>query len=140
MHFGLLDDPGELRFDANGEAFKTLEFAMNMEELPKYITGIRAPLSIDAEMSFEMDLNVPEFMKLTRIDIACGKDMTTATLICRDPYQVQRKRHKKKRINKKWAKKYGYVTKFRNYKLENVEIHQDGGILDIASKRGYFLV
>ena len=113
MRFGLLDGPGELRFDANGEAFKTLEFAMDMEELPKYITGI---------------------------DIACGKDMTTATLICRGIYQVQRKRHKKKRINKKWAKKYGYVTKFRNYQLENVEIHQDGGILDIASKRGYFLV
>ena len=140
MHFGLLDGPGELRFDANGEVFKTLEFAMDMKELPKYITGIRAPLSIDAEMSFEMELNVPEFMKLTRIDIACGKDMTTATLICLDPYQVQRKRHKKKRINKKWAKKYGYATKFRNYKLENVEIHQDGEILDIASKRGYFLV
>lgn len=140
MHFELLDGPGELRFDANGEVFKTLEFAMDMEELPKYITGIRAPLSIDAEMSFEMDLNVPEFMKLTRIDIACGKDMTTATLICRDPYQVQRRHHKKKRINKKWAKKYGYVTKFRNYKLENVEIHQDGGMLDIAYKRRYFLV
>ena len=132
MHFGLLDGPGELRF-------KELEFSMDMEELPKYITGIRAPLSIDAEMSFEMDLNVPEFMKLTRIDIACGKDMA-ATLICRGPYQVQRKRHKKKRINKKWAKKYGYVIKFRDYQLENVEIHQDGGILDIAAKRGYFLV
>ena len=140
MRFGLLDGPGELRFDANGEVFKELEFAMDMDELPKYITGIRAPLSIDAEMSFEMDLNVPEFMKLTRIDIACGKDMTTATLICHDPYQVQRRHHKKKRINKKWARKYGYVTKFRNYQLENVEIHQDGGILDIAAKRGYFLV
>ena len=140
MHFGLLDSPGELRFDANREVFKELEFAMDMEELPKYITGIRAPLSIDAEMSFEMDLNVPEFMKLTRIDIACGKDMTTATLIGRTPYQVQRRHHKKKRINKKWAKKYGYVTKFRNYKLENIEIHQDGEILDIAAKRGYFLV
>lgn len=140
MHFGLLDGPGELRFDANGEVFKELEFAMDMEELPEYITGIRAPLSIDAEMSFEMDLNVPEFMELTGIDIACGKDMTTATLICQNPYQVQRRHHKKKRINKKWAKKYSYVTKFRNYQLENLEIHQDGGILDIAAKRGYFLV
>ena len=140
MHFGLLDGPDELRFDDNGEVFKELELAMNMDELPKYITGIRAPLSIDAEMSFEMDLNVPEFMNITGIDIACGKDMTTTTLICHDPYQVQRRHHKKKRINKKWAKKYGYVTKFRDYQLENVEIHQDGGILDIAAKRGYFLV
>lgn len=40
MHFGLLDSPGELRFDANRESFKTLEFAMDMEELPKYIIGI----------------------------------------------------------------------------------------------------
>ena len=131
MHFGLLDGSGELQFDANGEVFKELEFAMDMEELPKYITGIRAPLSIDSEMSFEMDLNVPYFMELTGIDIARGMDMTAATLICHDPYQVQRRRNKKKRINKKWAKKYGYVTKFRNYQLENVEI---------AAKRGYFLV
>ena len=131
MHFGLLDGPGELRFDANGEAFKTLEFAMDTEELPEYITGIRTPLSIDAEISFEMDLNDPVFMKLTGIDIARGTDMTAVTLIGRTPYQVQRRHHKKKRINKKWAKKYGYVTKFRNYQLENVEI---------AAKRGYFLV
>lgn len=131
MHFGLLDGPGEQRFDANGEVFKELEFAMDMEELPKYITDIRAPLSIDSEMSFEMDLNVPYFMELTGIDIARGMDMTAATLICRDPYQVQLRRNKKKRINKKWAKKYGYVTKFRNYQLENVEI---------AAKHGYFLV
>ena len=140
MHFGLLNGPGELRFDANGEAFKALEFAMEADELPEYVTGIRTPLSIDAEMSFEMDLNVPAFMKLTGIDIANGKSMTAATLIGRTPYQVQRRRHKKKRINKKWAKRYGYVTKFREYRLENVEIHQDGGILDIAAKRGYFLV
>lgn len=140
MHFGLLDGPGELRFDTNREVFKTLEFAMDMEEFPKYITGIRAPLSIDAGMSFEMDLNVPVFMNLTGIDIARGADMTAVTLIGRDPYQVQCRRHKKKRINKKWAKKYGYVTKFRNYQLENVEFHQDDGMLDIASKRRYFLV
>ena len=131
MHFGLSDGPGELRSYANREAFKELEFAMDMDELPKYITGIRAPLSIDSEMSFEMDLNVPYFMELTGIDIARGIDMTAATLICHDPYQVQRRHHKKKRINKKWAKKYGYVTKFRNYRLENVEI---------AAKSGYFLV
>lgn len=140
MHFRLLDGSGELRFEANEEVFKILEVAMDTEELPEYITGIRTPLSIDAEMSFEMDLNVPAFMKLIGIDIASGTDMTDITLINRTPYQVQRRRHKKKRINKKWAKKYGYVTKFREYRLENVEIHQDGWIFDISSKRGYFLV
>lgn len=97
MHFGLLG-PGELRFDANEEAFKALEFAMEADELPEYVTGIRTPLSIDAEMSFEMDLNVPVFMKLTGIDIARGTDMTAVTLIGRTPYQVQRRHHKKKSV------------------------------------------
>ena len=129
MNFGLIG-PGELRFDADGEAFKALEFDTDVEELPEYVTGIRTPLSIDAEMSFEMDLNVPAFMKLTGIDIAQGTDATAATLIGRTPYQIQRRRHKKKRINKKWAKRYGYVTKFREYRLENVEIHQDGDRLN----------
>ena len=131
MNIGLLG-PGELRFDANGEAFKTLEFSMNVEELPEYITGIRAPLSIDAEMSFEMDLNVPAFMKMTGIDIANSTDATAATLVCRSPYQVQRRRHKKKRINKKWAKRYGYMTKFREYRLEDVGIRQKDDMLEFV--------
>lgn len=139
MHFGLLG-PGELRFDANGEAFKSLEFAMEADELPEYVTGIRTPLSIDAEMSFEMDLNVPAFMKLTGIDIANGKSVTAATLIGRTPYHVQRRRHKKKRINKKWAKRYGYVTKFQNYQLEDVEIRQKDDMLEFVGRKHSWLL
>ena len=30
-------------------------------------------------------------------------------------YLIQVRTHKKKRINKKWAKRYGYVTKYKSF-------------------------
>lgn len=32
-----------------------------------------------------------------------------------NPYLVQVRTHKKKRINKKWAKRYGYITKYKTF-------------------------
>lgn len=40
-------------------------------------------------------------------------------LLGENPYLVQVRTHKKKRINKKWAKRYGYITK---YKLFNTVV------------------
>lgn len=40
-------------------------------------------------------------------------------LLGENPYLIQVRTHKKKRINKKWAKRYGYVTK---YKLFNTVV------------------
>lgn len=40
-------------------------------------------------------------------------------LLGENPYFVQRRSHRKKRINKKWAKRYGYITK---YKLFNTVV------------------
>lgn len=36
-------------------------------------------------------------------------------ILGRDPYLVQARTHRKKRTNKKWAKRYGYVTKYRAF-------------------------
>lgn len=36
-------------------------------------------------------------------------------LLGENPYLVQARTHKKKRINKKWAKKYGYVTRYKTF-------------------------
>jgi len=36
-------------------------------------------------------------------------------ILGRDPYLVQRRTHRKYRTNKKWAKRYGYVTKYRAF-------------------------
>lgn len=36
-------------------------------------------------------------------------------LLGENPYLVQARSHKKKRINKKWAKRYGYITKYKSF-------------------------
>ena len=40
-------------------------------------------------------------------------------LLGENPYLIQARTHKRKRINKKWAKRYGYITK---YKLFNTVV------------------
>lgn len=37
------------------------------------------------------------------------------TLLGEAPYLIQARIHKKKRINKKWAKRYGYTTKYKSF-------------------------
>lgn len=37
------------------------------------------------------------------------------TLLGENPYLTQVRTHKKKRINKKWAKRYGYATKYKSF-------------------------
>ena len=39
------------------------------------------------------------------------------TLLGENPYLIQARTHKKKRINKKWAKRYGYVTKYKSFNI-----------------------
>lgn len=36
-------------------------------------------------------------------------------LLGENSYLVQARIHKKKRINKKWAKRYGYITKYKTF-------------------------
>lgn len=53
-------------------------------------------------------------------DLSHSDDMTGYVVEGQLPYQVQARRHKKKRINKKWAKRYGYITKFKTVRLTDV--------------------
>ena len=112
-------------FDHIGRAFEIDNDGM----LPEYAKRFSAPMSADAEVSFKCDIDTSLFAKLIGIDLADGQDATCASMIFQKPYQVQRKHHKKKRINKKWAKRYGYVTKFKTYRMEEVSIEQNEGTL-----------
>ena len=103
--------------------------------VPEYVERFTAPISAEAEISFECDINTSLFAKLTGVDLAQGRDATCASVIFQKPYQVQRKHHKKKRINKKWAKRYGYVTKFKTYQLEDVHIEQNEGALSFTGQK-----
>ena len=120
-----------LNFDHIGRAFEIDNDSM----LPEYVKRFSAPMSADAEVSFECDINTSLFAKLIGIDLADGQDATCASMVFQKAYQVQRRRHKKKRINKKWAKRYGYVTKFKTYQLEDVHIEQNEGALSFTGQR-----
>ena len=101
---------GNQEFDLS-KKFTSLEFsALNP---PEYIQNCYIPMSTNAEIEFECEINAPLFRQLTGVDTSPYNDMTSFGVVFKFPYQVQKRRHKKKRINKKWAKRYGYVTKFK---------------------------
>lgn len=87
----------------------------DLEEFPEYVRSINIPISASAEFEIEAD-----------IDAAALGSAKSFSMTFRNPYQVQRRKHKKKRINKKWAKRYGYVTKFRTYQVDQVHFTDDG--------------
>ncbi len=87
---------------------------------PTYIRSINRPLSADAECTLECEIDAPMYNRLIGFDASPFPDATGFSVVFSKPCQVQRRRHKKKRINKKWAKRYGYVTKFKKYRLNEV--------------------
>lgn len=107
----------------------------NDSMLPEYAKRFSAPMFADAEISFECDIDTSLFAKIIGIDLAQGQDASCSRIMFQKPYQVQRKHHKKKRINKKWAKRYGYVTKFKTYYMEDVYIEQNEGGLSFTGQK-----
>lgn len=71
--------------------------------------------------SFECDVNSDIFKQIPGIDLSNSRDMSCSMKLL-SPYQIQKRKHKKRRINKKWAKKYGYITKYNNIILENCSV------------------
>lgn len=112
-------------YDASGNligpGFTDISFTEDLEATPDYISNLNFPMSANAEFEMTADIDIPLFEKLCGVDLAHGRDMT-ASLSFREPYQVQARRHKKRRINKKWAKRYGYITKYRDVQIENAHI------------------
>lgn len=87
---------------------------------PTYIRSINRPFSVDVECPVECEINAPAFNRLIGFEASPFPDATGFSMIFSSPYQVQRRHHKKKRINKKWAKRYGFVTKYKKVKLDEV--------------------
>ena len=105
-------------------------------EIPEYITSINFPLSSDAAFKMEADIDISKINKMIGIDLANGDSIGTAHLVFECPYREQVKRHKKKRINKKWAKRYGFVTKFREYQLDGLTLeNRDGCAFNITATK-----
>lgn len=108
------------------------EFDAN--DVPEYVKSIRHTMSVEAEANFECDIDAKTLKKLTGIDLAHGSDITGCTVLFNQPVQVQVRRHKKKRINKKWAKRYGYKTAFKSVKLEEAYVEPNENGFDILGR------
>ena len=115
-----------------GTADCKTEFDAN--DVPEFVKSINCPMSVEAEANFECDIDAKMLKKLTGIDLAHGSDITGCTVLFRQPVQVQVRRHKKKRINKKWAKRYGYKTVFKSIKLEEAYVEPNENGFDILGK------
>lgn len=116
------------------------EITFDMDELPKWLKSFPTPImSPDAEMSWECELG-PGAAKLFGLDLANGPDVSCSSVILKSPHQVQVRRHKKKRINKKWNKRFGphYITTFKVYQLEGVQFNQTGSELTVVGERARF--
>lgn len=104
---------------------KLPEIAFPDDDIPDYVRSFHRPLSASAEFTMEADINAPLLHKIAGIDLAVpGAQSISAEFS--EPYQEQRRKHKKKRINKKWAKKYGYVTKYRKWRIKEVSLMSNG--------------
>lgn len=117
--------PGELFVD--GKPLGTVlaeDIFLEDEETPSFIKSINPVLSASEEMSFECDIDPRMLDILTGVDLARGAD--SYTVVCTAPYREQIRRHRKKRINKKWAKRYGYRTRFRNIEMTDVTFRETG--------------
>ena len=91
-------------------------------DIPKYITSITPKLSASAEFTMEAEINGDAFAKLCGLDMAIGHDFTVEYS---EPILVRVRRHKKKRIDKKWRKQYGYKTIFRKKQLTDCVVSHD---------------
>ena len=102
------------------------------------------PLSAEAEPNYEFEFRTPLAQEFT----ADGYIVDTGLLdlISEQPrgvyleydveVEIQARRHRKKRIDKKWLKRYGYKPVKRRVRLncEQLSIDQDGGLCNIDVK------
>ena len=108
--------------------------------MPEYITNIDCPLSASEEVSLQCDVNPKLYEKLIGVDLGSCHDLTSFTIECKMPCQVQIRRHKKKRINKKWAKRYGYKTIFKTVRITDAKFeHLLDNDIEFSGKAVYVI-
>lgn len=95
---------------------------IDINEPPNYVRSINFPLSTEAEFTVEAEIDAPVFYELC--DIPPTTDAQTFTIQYQGTVTEQVRKHKKKRINKKWAKRYGYRTVLKTYQMNEVRFEK----------------
>ena len=93
--------------------------------------------SASAEFTMEAEIDGDALAKLLGFPMAAGKNFTVEYS---EPILVQARRHKKKRIDKKWRKRYGYKTIFRKKQLTDcvVKCESSGDVLSVFGRQLMF--
>ena len=78
--------------------------SQKMNELTDSIKRLNETLSGSLELNVKVDDGMIK-------ELQGGYGMNSATLYFDEFIAVPRRKHKKKRIQKKWAKRYGFITK-----------------------------
>lgn len=105
--------------------------------VPHYITSIAPKLSASAEFTMEAEIDGDALANLLGFHMAAGKNFTVEYS---EPILVQARRHHKKRIDKKWRKRYGYKTIFRKKQLTDcvVKFEGSGDVLSVFGRQVIF--
>lgn len=112
------------------------DVSFDASDIPHYITSITPKLSASAEFTMEAEIDGDALANLLGFHMAAGKNFTVEYS---EPILVQARRHHKKRIDKKWRKRYGYKTIFRKKQLTDcvVKFEGSGDMLSVTG-RGLF--
>lgn len=98
------------------------DVSFDATDIPDCVTSITPKLSASAEFTMEAEINGDLFAKLLGFPMTAGKGFTVEYS---EPILVQARRHKKKRIDKKWRKRYGFKTIFRKKQLTDCVVSHD---------------
>ena len=115
--FPTLKSGGSLYIGDQYLTSKLPDIAFSEDDIPDYVKHINRHLSASADFELEAEIDGPAFTRLLGVDLSGAQSFSAEFS---EPYQEQRRKHKKKRINKKWAKRYGYVTKFRKWRIKEM--------------------
>ena len=116
---------------SNGTKFMELS---NIDDVSMDITSeisdkefCRFNNSINCELTSDNSYINKELLdKMTTVD------SSKCAFITSIPYAIQIRKHKKNRINKKWAKKYGYRLKFIKVKTKDATYNTQTGDFDFV--------
>ena len=104
---------------------------LSLDWPPTEDARINFPLSANEEFEMEVEMSAD---KISCLDLARNCDLSYSVALS-EPYQEQIRRHKKKRINKKWAKRYGFRTKYKKMRFSEVSIVPKGCGYEFTTNR-----
>lgn len=84
------------------------------------------------DFTFETSVNTELFNEFFGVDKAILPDMYDIEFV----QYVQKRKHKKKRINKKWLKKYGYKMIKKKAKGWKMNVDTNGNVEFVKDKEG----